>query len=69
MARPTRIKSCKCDHCWHVAQDYSVFCKIHLKMMQAKALTLIQDIKKRLGSKWSDFISILKSKANPDDRE
>lgn len=70
MARPTRIKSCKSDHCWHTAQDFSVFCKIHLKMSQAKAFLLIQEIRKRLGSaKWVDFTAELKKKADKDDDE
>lgn len=41
MPRQTRIKSCKTDHCWLVAQDFSVFCKIHLKMVQSKAFILM----------------------------
>ena len=41
MPRPTRIKSCKNDHCWLVAQDFSAYCKIHLKMVQSKAFVLI----------------------------
>lgn len=49
MARPTRIKSCKSDHCWHTAQDFSPYCKIHLKMIQSKAFLLMSDMKQRLG--------------------
>ena len=41
MARPTRIKACTSDHCWHTAQDFSAYCKIHLKMAQAKAYLLM----------------------------
>ena len=41
MPRQTRIKSCKYDHCGHVAQDFSVYCKIHIKMMQSKAFLLM----------------------------
>ena len=56
------------DHCWQVAQDFSAFCKIHLKMMQSKAFMLMQDMKQRLkGQKWNDFIGMLRSKAEPDD--
>lgn len=70
MPRQTRIKSCKYSHCWHIAQDFSVFCKIHLKMMQSKAFLLIQDMKQRMGAgKWRDFIAMLKVKSDPDDVE
>ena len=67
MPRQTRIKSCASDHCWHMAQDFSIYCKIHLKMNQSKALILLQDLKTRLRSRWDDFIKMLKSKAEPDD--
>ena len=70
MPRQTRIKSCKYNHCWHVAQDFSVFCKIHLKMMQSKAFLLMQDIKLRMGTiKWNDFITMLQAKGDPEDPE
>lgn len=67
MPRPTRIKSCKNDHCWLVAQDFSAYCKIHLKMVQSKAFVLIQDIKTRLRTKWDDFITMLQIKADRED--
>ncbi len=69
MPRQTRIKSCKSDHCWQVAQDFSPYCKIHLKMMQSKAFMLMQDMKQRLKSKWNDFINMLRSKAEVDDQD
>ena len=70
MARPTRIKSCKSDHCWHVAQDFSVYCKIHQKMTQAKAFLLIQAMRKRLGSaKWAEMLAEFQRKADKDDNE
>lgn len=59
MPRQTRIKSCKADFCWHVPQDFSVFCKIHLKMSQQKAFTILKDLKKKLRSRWANFTSTL----------
>jgi len=41
MPRQNRIKSCRSDNCWLVAQDFSVYCKIHLKMIQSKAFVLM----------------------------
>ena len=65
--RPTRIKSCKTDHCWLGAQDFSVYCKIHLKMMQSKAFVLMQDLQARLKTKWKDFTDMLRMKAEKED--
>ena len=69
MPRQTRIKSCKSDHCWQVAQDFTAFCKIHLRMTQSKAFMLMQDIKTRLSTKWNDLVGMLRTKADPDDME
>ena len=67
MPRPTRIKSCKNDHCWLVAPEFSNYCKIHHKMVQSKAFVLIQDIKTRLTTRWDDFIDMLRMKADKED--
>ena len=69
MPKPTRIKSCKKDHCWLVAQDFSIYCKLHLKMVQSKGLALIQDLKVRLKDNWDNFIAMLRLKADSDDKE
>jgi len=69
MPRQNRIKSCKSDHCWLVAQDFSAYCKIHLKMIQSKAFILIQDMRTRLGPRWPDFVNMMRSKADPEDPE
>lgn len=68
--RPTRIKSCKSDHCWHVAQDFAAYCQIHLRMMQSRAFALMRDMRRRLGGRrWDDFVAMLREKADPADPE
>ena len=52
MPRQIRIKSCKANQCWHVAQDFVPYCKIHLKMQQHQAFTLMKEMRKRIGDRW-----------------
>lgn len=63
-----RIKSCKSAQCWEVAQDYAVYCKVHHKMTQDQALSLLQDLNRSLGAKWFKFIAGLRMNAEQDDQ-